>query len=70
MTSAQSRACELKESEKQVREVNQREMDLRSMQDDRFSLKDALSAEVPAIYVSFRAVRQDNARMDGITGQS
>jgi len=38
MASAQSSACELKESEKQVREVIQRVMDLSSRQDDRFLL--------------------------------
>ncbi len=36
MASAQSRTCDLKESEQQVRQVIQRVMDLRSQQDDRF----------------------------------
>jgi ketosteroid isomerase-like protein len=36
MASAQSRTCDVKESERQVREIIQRIMDLRSQQDDRF----------------------------------
>jgi ketosteroid isomerase-like protein len=36
MASAQSRTCDVKESERQVREIIQRIMDLRSRQDDRF----------------------------------
>jgi len=38
MAIAQSRTCDVKESEQQVREVIQRIMDLRSQQDDRFLL--------------------------------
>ena len=38
MASVQSRACDLKESEQQVREVIQKVMDLRSRQDDHFLL--------------------------------
>ena len=36
IASAQTRTCDVKESETQVREVIQRVMDLRSQQDDRF----------------------------------